>query len=133
MIMSRLLIATSIALAMPLASCAALQSINGVSAKNPKELADATKMDELTLIAAELSYKAARTIIETAVDEGRIKPALAAKFFRLNGKINGLLVRAERAYDAANSTSYSVLLNEVAPLIQELWKLVAQQEKPDGI
>lgn len=117
------------ATALSLASCASLtQAVEG-----PSAAADATKLDETALLAAEVGYKAARVIVEAAVDEGRVKPGLAAKFFRLNGDINAVLVKARRAYDAANSQSYLALIAEVRPLIEKLWAVVAEQEKHDGV
>jgi hypothetical protein len=115
-----------------LVSCASLgQLVGGQPPISPSAVADTTKLDESALLVAEVSYKAARTIIETAVDEGRIKPALAAKFFRLNGDINAVLVKAREAYDAANSDSYFALIDQAKPLIDKLWALLSEQEKPD--
>ena len=113
-----------------LASCA---TFGPLATADPSAVADTTKLDETALLVAETSYKVARTIIETAVDEGRIKPVLATKFFGLNGDVNAVLVKARAAYDAANSNSYLALIDEAKPLIDQLWALLSEQEKPDGV
>jgi hypothetical protein len=99
---------------------------------SPSTFAQRTSIDERALLSAELSYKAARTLMEAAVDSGQLAPGLAAKFFRVNGKLNAALVRARIAYDAANAPSYHAALDEAVPLINELWDIFEQQRGAYG-
>ncbi len=122
-----------VAASLVLASCATLGQVSPQLPVSPAAVANSTKLDESALLVAETSYKVARTIIETAADEGRLKPGLAAKFFRLNGDVNAVLVKARTAYDAANSSSYFALIDQARPLIDQLWALLSEQEKPGGV
>lgn len=99
---------------------------------SPSMLAQSTFIDERALLGAEISYKAARIMMEAAVDNGRIAPGQAAKFFRLNGKLNEALVRCRKAYDAANAPGYQAALDEAGPLISELWEMASRQESKHG-
>jgi hypothetical protein len=114
--------------ALALSGCATMPT----APSSPSALARQTKIDERALLSAELSYKAARTYMEAAVDSGQVTPGLAAKFFRINGKLNAALVRARIAYDAANAPSYHAALHEAGPLILELWDMVASQGGKNG-
>lgn len=114
--------------ALALSGCATMPT----APSSPSAFARQTKIDERALLSAELSYKAARTYMEAAVDSGQVTPGLAAKFFRINGKLNAALVRARIAYDAANAPSYHAALHEAGPLILELWDMVASQGGKNG-
>ena len=117
-----------------LLAAVALSSCSSLPAKlpSPSSVSQQTKIDERALLSAELSYKAARTYMEAAVDSGQVTPGLATKFFRINGKLNAALVRARIAYDAANAPSYHAALHEAGPLILELWDMVASQGDKNG-
>lgn len=115
--------------ALALCSCTALTT----AVTSPAAVSSQTSLDERTLLGAEFSYNAARTLLEAAVDSGVVKPGLARKFYAANGKTNAVLVRARNAYDALNSGSMTAALSEAEPLLAELWKIVGEQEKPDAV
>lgn len=114
--------------AIALSSCSALLP----ALPSPSSVSQQTKIDERALLSAELSYKAARTLMEAGVDSGQVTPGRAAKFFRINGALNAALVRARSAYDAANAPSYHAALDEAGPLLFELWDMVASQGGKNG-
>jgi hypothetical protein len=118
--------------ALALASCAGLGStiVGGLS--GPAAIANKTTLDERALLGLEASYKAARLAMEGAVDAGLVKRPLAVKFRDANKKANAVLVKARTAYDAANAATLDAALDEGAPLVAEIWKLVAEQEKTYG-
>lgn len=117
-----------------LLAAVALCSCSTLPAKlhSPSSASQQTKIDERALLSAELSYKKARTYMEAAIDSGQVAPGLAAKLFRLNGKLNAALVRARIAYDAANAPNYKAALDEASPLILELWDMVAPRGGKNG-
>lgn len=126
----RMFVATA---ALALCSCTALTTaITDAPNISPSAVANQTTLDERGLLGAEVSYKAARTLMEAAVDAGQVKPGLAVKFYRLNGQLNGALVRARNAYDGVNAASMDSALSDAGPLIIELWQLVAEQGKSNG-
>ena len=112
----------AMAMSMALLGCATMPTAH----MSPSAFARQSTVDERLLLAAETSYKAARLLMEAAVDSGRITPGQAAKFFRLNGALNAALVRARIAYDAANAPGYVAALDEIDPLISQLWDMAAQ-------
>ena len=96
-------------------------------------VASQSSIDERALLGAEVSYKAARTLMEAAVDAGQVKPKLAGQFYQVNGKLNAALVRGRIAYDTLNGAGVTSAVAQAAPLITEMWKLVAEQGKSDGL
>lgn len=99
---------------------------------SPAAIAEQTLLDEQSLIAAEASYKAAREILEAAVDQDLLTPGVAARFRALNAQTNAVLVRARQAYDAANAPSYAAAIAEAGPLINRLWQQVAEKGKSNA-
>lgn len=109
--------------ALALGACAGL----GVSAPGPATIAERTTLDERGLLGAELAYKSARTLAEAGVDAGLVGPKLAADIKRVDEKLYDALTRARSAYDAGNAATFEAALAEAAPLITELWALVAKK------
>ena len=114
--------------ALALSGCATMPT----APSSPNAFARQTKIDERALLSAELSYKAARNLMEAAIDSGQLTPGLAAKFFRVNATLNAALVRARIAYDAANAPSYRAALDDIDALIFELKQIGAEQESKNG-
>ena len=91
--------------------------------------ASQTNLDERALLGVELSYKAARTLIGEAANAGFVDAQLARKLAKLDNQLFSALKRARSAYALANAASYRVALAEAAPLITEIWALVAGNRK----
>jgi hypothetical protein len=100
----RFLFAGALALSLP--GCA------GLPFTSPVAVADRTTLDEQSLLALELAYKAARLAVETGVDAGLIRGELAKRVASLDNRAFAALKAARGAYRAGNSSDYSVALSE---------------------
>ena len=78
----------------------------------PVSVADRTILDEKTLTAVELAYRAARTLAELGVDTGRLKGASAAKAQVLNRKAYAALGVMRSAYRTGNAASWGQAYGE---------------------
>lgn len=116
--MRRLLVSAVAALA--LAGC----GFNLPQVATPSTVANATVLDEQVGRGAELAYKLGRTVLELAVDTGRVKGATAAKAQDLNRKAYAALLVMRTAYRAGNATGYKQAAAEVGSLVAQLHALI---------
>lgn len=119
--MKRIILVACTALSIGLGGCA--NTVSSSLPPAPAIVAEQTVLDEQALLAAEASYKAAREIMEAAVDRELVTPAVAARFRAINIRANDVLVKARAAYDAANASSFAAAIAEAGPLINQLWQL----------
>lgn len=87
---------------------------------SPAEVADKTILDEQGALSVELAYKAARTVVEVAVDAGLIKGELASTIARLDRDAYSAVLAVRSAYDAGNATSYSSAIDRARSIISSI-------------
>jgi hypothetical protein len=87
--------------------------------QSPGSVANRTVLDEQIGSAVELAYKAARTAMETAVDAGLIKGALATKVALADNKAFAATQAVQRAYRAGNASNYAVAATQAQAAIGE--------------
>lgn len=109
--MKRILIAAALALS----GCAQL----GIPA-SPSDIANKTTLDEKGAIGVEASYKAARTVVEFAVDTGLLKGASATKAAALDTMAYTAVTKARAAYEAGNAASYPAAVNAASAAIADM-------------
>ena len=97
--------------------------------KSPAAVAEVTTLDERLILGAEVSYKAARSLGEAAVDTGQVTPAAAVTIKSVDIALFGVLLKARHAYDTANAASYEAALAEAAPLLNRFWSLVRPKRR----
>lgn len=116
------------AAALSLCSCSTLS----LPPASPQEVASQTKADEMLLMGAEISYKAARSLAEASADAGLIDASVAAQIKAIDGQVFEGLGKARSAYQAGNATDYRAAIELVTPLLTKMWALAPGKAKPDG-
>ena len=116
--MKRILVAVSLAVA-AVSTAGCTQWYAG-----PGAVAGASVLDERVALDVELTYKAARMAMETAVDAGLLKGEDARKASELNRKAYAAVLAVRAAYRAGNSQTYAEALalarTELAALVAAL-------------
>lgn len=116
--MKRLLIAASVALALP--ACADVSSIP----TSPGQIAGASVLDEKVGIAVEEAYRASRVAMEFAVDAGLLTGARATQARELNQRAFAATQAVQRAYAAGNATDYATGTTEAIAAVRALLALL---------
>lgn len=103
--------------ALALASCAPLTVGTG-----PAPIADSTILDEKAALGVELAYKVARTLAETAVDVGLVKPGtpLARRVADADNRAYAAVQAARAAYRAGNAASYGAAVSQALGAVEAL-------------
>lgn len=99
---------------------------------SPGEVAGQTKLDEMLLMGAEVSYKAARSLGEASADAGLIDAATATRIKAIDAEVYDGLGKARAAYDAGNAADYRAAIDLVTPLLTKLWALAPGKAETDG-
>lgn len=90
---------------------------------SPQEVASQTKVDEMLLMGAEISYKAARSLAEASADAGLIDATAAVKIKAIDSQVYEWLEKARAAYEAGNATDYRAAIELATPLLTKMWAL----------
>lgn len=114
-----------LALAAPLAlsGCATVGNLP----EAPVEVADSTVLDEQSMLAIEVAYKAAGLAIEAAVDAGIIRGEAATRVASLDRGAYEAVLAVRAAYRAGNATSYANALTEARSAVSGLLDLAGDQ------
>lgn len=113
----------TLAASLSLAACNPGGMLSGIP-PTPSEASDRTTLDERALLGLELSYQAARTATELAVDAGAIKGATATRVAKLDRDAYSALKAARDAYGAANASSYGEALERARTAVSGILGLV---------
>jgi hypothetical protein len=105
-----------------------VETVSNVPA-SPSVVAGATKADETTLRAFELSYKGARLAAEIAVDAGLLKGDGAARVQTLNRRGYEALLALRSAYRTANAESWAEAAERLSDTVALLVALAASARK----
>ena len=120
------LICAALSTSLLLSGCATL------AVPAPATVSSQTTLDERALMGAELSYKAARTLAEAAVDGGLVDAAKAAKIRDVDSALYDALAKARTAYRSSNAASYDQAIADIAPMLVTFWSLVAKDSAKGG-
>ena len=91
---------------------------------SPAAVANATVLDEQVASGVELAYKAARTLMELAVDTGRLKGARAAQVQAYNRKAYDAVKATRTAYRTGNAAGYFAAAKEARALVAQMLALI---------
>ena len=101
--MRRVLIFFAALFMTPLAACETIPT-------GPGQYAEQTKLDEQAAITVNLGYKMWRIAVETGVNSGQIKGALAGRLAELDRKLYGFVQAVDAAYAAGNAEAYAAAI-----------------------
>lgn len=93
-------------------------------ADTPVEVADQTILDERAAIGAELAYRAQNTLLELAVDSGRLKGDLALRAAGFDRQAYAALQAVRSAYRAGNAASYAAALDEARAAVEATLNII---------
>lgn len=88
-----------------LAGCTGTTPVNVLPP--PVTVANATVLDEKAATAVELSYKAMRLAMETAIDAGYLRGENARKAADLDNRAYAAVLAVRSAYNAGNAADYN--------------------------
>lgn len=95
----------------------------------PAQYANKTVLDEQVAIGAELTYKTARVLVETAVDLGQIKGQTAIRLAALDNQAYAATTAVRTAYIAGNATNYLSAAIDARSAITQLVAVVQGAKK----
>ena len=117
----------SIALACSALSVAACQPVSDSLQTGPVSTADATKLDEQTMLSAESLYLATNTLAQTAFDLGRLSVDQRAKVKAADQKAYNALLVLRSAYRAGNASSYFAALGELTKASEQVSAIIGSR------